>query len=312
MESTTPTVRTSTIASASTSTVDPATSWADSLGGGAGEDPGCLGRQTCWATWQEDLAAFEVQQPRGDYLRSMGTAWRGRTMLHAEEGLWLVERGMLAVRPFRTSPREGHQTLTTGAANVAPPESVLKPAHVGRATNEHGVQAATSDSRPSATMGRADQDGREKEPQDLAKRELPGPGGALDAGLSPRRKALALPPPRASCTAESSKSKLLPNGTSEMTPIREPERKPDFGGADQTTQKTQGKEWSRTTVATPGATQSRGGHKRGRSGSRGSERRRGTVPALPVPTGVLHDMVLSRAGVPWECYRAYVELKQRQ
>lgn len=58
-------------ASASASSLDPATSWAESLGGGAGEDAGRLGRQTCWAVWQEDLAAFEVQQPRGDYLRSM-------------------------------------------------------------------------------------------------------------------------------------------------------------------------------------------------------------------------------------------------
>lgn len=58
-------------ASTAATAVGPATNWAESLGGGVGEDPVRLGRQTCWAVWQEDLAAFEVQQPRGDYLRSM-------------------------------------------------------------------------------------------------------------------------------------------------------------------------------------------------------------------------------------------------
>lgn len=48
-----------------------AATWAEGLGGGAGDDPGRSGRQTCWAVWHEDLAAFEVLQPRGDSLRSL-------------------------------------------------------------------------------------------------------------------------------------------------------------------------------------------------------------------------------------------------
>lgn len=48
-----------------------AASWAEGLGGGTGDDPGLPGRQTCWAVWHEDLAVFEVLQPRGDSLRSL-------------------------------------------------------------------------------------------------------------------------------------------------------------------------------------------------------------------------------------------------
>lgn len=47
-----------------------ATTWAENLGGRAG-DHARPGRQTCRAFWREDLAAFEVLQPRGDSLRSM-------------------------------------------------------------------------------------------------------------------------------------------------------------------------------------------------------------------------------------------------
>lgn len=48
-----------------------ATAWAEKLGGGAYGGHGRPGRQTCWAVWREDLAVFEVLQPRGDSLRSM-------------------------------------------------------------------------------------------------------------------------------------------------------------------------------------------------------------------------------------------------
>lgn len=47
-----------------------AATWAENLGGGAG-DHGRPGRQTCRAVWRDELAAFEVLQPRGDALRSM-------------------------------------------------------------------------------------------------------------------------------------------------------------------------------------------------------------------------------------------------
>lgn len=58
------------VEAASTAAAVAATTWAENLGGGAG-DRGRPGRQTCWALWREDLAAFEVLQPRGDSLRSM-------------------------------------------------------------------------------------------------------------------------------------------------------------------------------------------------------------------------------------------------
>lgn len=59
-----------------------ATVWAENLGGGTG-DQARPGRQTCWAVWREDLAAFEVLQPRGDSLRSMVRIVLTAAVLHS-------------------------------------------------------------------------------------------------------------------------------------------------------------------------------------------------------------------------------------
>lgn len=49
-----------------------ASRWAASLGGGKEEGGGRRpGKGTCKAVWREDLAVFEVLQPRGDSLKSM-------------------------------------------------------------------------------------------------------------------------------------------------------------------------------------------------------------------------------------------------
>lgn len=242
-------------------------------------------------------------------------------MLHAEEGLWLVERGMLAVRPFRTGSGEGHGThitaATTATASVTPPESaLLKPADVGGATNEHG-QATASCSRPSMSMGMTDQGRREDqeaEARNREKQELPGPDGSLDSRCSSQQNSLDPPRPRAGCIAEPSNRKWLPEGSSEMTTVGDPRHKPALEGSREPAREAQQADWSRTTAVTtvPGVTQRRVGNKRGRSGSGGSERGRGEgIPTPSVPVGVLYEVVLSRAGVPWECYRAFAELKQR-
>lgn len=55
--------------------------WAASLGGGRSSAAGAIvgdrterpSKSTCWAVWHEELAAFEVLQPRGDALRSMAS-----------------------------------------------------------------------------------------------------------------------------------------------------------------------------------------------------------------------------------------------
>ncbi|CAM9846805.1 unnamed protein product [Scytosiphon promiscuus] len=291
MKSTAPIARTHD--SASDFAVGPATSWAESLGGGAGEDPGRLGRQTCWAVWQEDLAVFEVQQPRGDYLRSMGTTWRGRTLLHAEEGLWLVERGMLAVRPFRAEPREAHALL-------------------GRVTNDDG-QPNASGSRSYISMETSAQDGwgKKEDAKHGERRGLPGLEGALGTGCSPRRDVLAPTSARAGCTAEPSMSEVPPIRNSEGAPTGGVRLKPQAKGLGESAHGTQKMGRSRTATAVPEATQPRAGHKRGRSGSKEGGQGQDGAPTLPVPVRVLHEVVLSQAGVPWECYRAYAELKQR-
>ena len=48
-----------------------ASRWAGSLGGKEESDGRRPGKGTCKAIWHEELAAFEVLQPRGDSLKSM-------------------------------------------------------------------------------------------------------------------------------------------------------------------------------------------------------------------------------------------------
>lgn len=70
-----------------------ARAWAENLGGGTGVQ-GRPSRQTCWAVWREDLAVFEVLQPRGDSLRSMvRIALLQRYYLHSRflPTRWLLE-----------------------------------------------------------------------------------------------------------------------------------------------------------------------------------------------------------------------------
>ena len=48
-----------------------ASRWAGSLGGDEEGDGRRPGKGTCKAVWHEELAVFEVLQPRGDSLKSM-------------------------------------------------------------------------------------------------------------------------------------------------------------------------------------------------------------------------------------------------
>lgn len=58
----------------STAAAAAADRWAKSIGGGSTADDAAgddwrPGKSTCWAIWREELAVFEVLQPRGDSLR---------------------------------------------------------------------------------------------------------------------------------------------------------------------------------------------------------------------------------------------------
>lgn len=53
---------------------DAANTWVKNLGGGVADFVERPGKSTCRAVWHDELAAFEVLQPRGDYLRSMASA----------------------------------------------------------------------------------------------------------------------------------------------------------------------------------------------------------------------------------------------
>lgn len=227
--------------------------------------------------------------------RLQGTTWRGRTMLHAEEGLWLVERGMLAVRPF-SSPG----TPRAPAATPSPAK--------GDSNEGHG-QVGSRSLRPNTVEGTGEhhQGGRNKEDNTAHERIL-GPsvecftGGGEEKN---QKKEETDPPPRSSAGEASPSQAGLSSKryfSGKKSPVGEPEEEPDSresgGLARAEEQRGHGR-------------RRRGGCKRGRPGSSGSERDGRPAPALSVSVEDLYGLVLPRAGVPWECYRAYAELKRR-
>lgn len=165
-----------------------------------------------------------------------GSAWGGRTILHAEEGLWLVERGLLAV-DYLPPPPSPSSTLTADADATT----------AGRDPPTH--------SAASNTVGGSD--------------GFPKADARLEAAGSPGRGGHALTEGRFSDGSLAS------------------ECSQDIGRQGQSL------EHSGAVVSGVG-----GLVKVVESGS------------LFVPTGLLRE-TLVRARVPWECYRAYAELKRR-
>ncbi|CAM9648288.1 unnamed protein product [Ectocarpus sp. 8 AP-2014] len=266
-----------------------ATEWAEGLGGGHGDDPGRPGRQTCWAVWHDELAVFEVLQPRGDSLRSMGTTWRSRLMLHAEEGLWLVERGMLAVHPFSPAPKKSHEP--TGTASPAAPSSGIGRKYDAREMHD---ETDISSSTPEIAQEMKNIEHEEKE------KEGGGQEGLTDEVGSSAGKSTRPIPPRAELSPIDSGVTLTGEPQHLLDPVASGEtaRTGQEGGCRKV-----------PTAAKEG--RQRAGCKRSRPGQGRGERVVRPAPALSVSVSTLYEKVLSRAGVPWECYRAYAELKRR-
>eukprot|EP00752_Nemacystus_decipiens_P005527 g4999.t1 len=311
-----------TTAAAAAAAAVAATGWAENLGAG---DQGQPGRQTCWAVWREDLAAFEVLQPRGDSLRSMGETWRGRTMLHAEEGLWLVERGMLAVYPFSNSSASRAPAATPSAAAATEDE------------NGGDVEADPRGSRPEAVvekMGEHHQGGEKNEGNTVHEHVGTSRGYSKGGQRKEEEKEVMVGQGRATCSEGLS---TIKNHPSASTAAGEPGpsmaaslSKCSFSGkvpaaaAAAAAGKSAGNALrSREPGGRRPAPMEERGHdprkrvggvrKRGRSGSTESEKRDGGgfIPAPFMSAEDLHGSILPRAGVPWECYRAYAELKRR-
>ncbi|CAM9606920.1 unnamed protein product [Ectocarpus sp. 13 AM-2016] len=266
-----------------------ATEWAEGLGGGQGDDPGRPGRQTCWAVWHEELAVFEVLQPRGDSLRSLGTTWRSRLMLHAEEGLWLVERGMLAVHPFSLAPKKTHDP--TGTASPAEPSSGIGRKDDAREMHD---ETGSSSSTPEITQDMRNIEYEEKE-NDGGGQE----GLTDDVGSSAGKNACPILP----------RAELSPIDSGVIL-TGEPQHSLDHVASGETARTGQGGGCRKVPTAAKEGRQ-RVGCKRSRPGQGRDERVVRPAPALSVSVSTLYEMVLSRAGVPWECYRAYAELKRR-
>lgn len=201
-------------------------------------------------------------------------------MLHAEEGLWLVERGMLAVHPFSPAPKKSHDP--TGTASPAAPSS-----GIGRKDDAREMHDETgiSSSTPEIAQEMRNIEHEEKE------NEGGGQEGLTDDVDSSARKNACPIPPRA-----------------ELSPIDSGVIDPVASGG--TTRTGQGGGCRKVPTAAKEGRQ-RAGCKRSRPGQGRGERVVRSTPALSVSVSTLYEMVLSRAGVPWECYRAYAELKRR-
>ena len=242
-------------------------------------------------------------------------------MLHAEEGLWLVERGMLAVHPF-SNPSKSHAPAGTPSASAT-----------GDTNNDDG-EAEPCGSRREAMqveeMGEHHQGGEEKE--DETARERLGASVGCSNGEGQRKQPKEeeeeeeeekVEQGRADCSAGSSTTKTDPAPSSaagEAGPSKAGRSsrcsflgkgaavKPaEVLGSSESGGPAQGEQGhGRRKGGGRG-----GGRKRGRSGSTGSERDGGRATAQSMSVEDLHGSILPRAGVPWECYRAYAELKRR-
>lgn len=160
--------------------------------------------------------------------------WQGKTILYAEEGVWLAERGMLAVRPPLPLRESGNTELS-------PVERPDGPVPAASATRGPGRAPATL-SRKLATSTQS-----------------------RESGESP-------PPTEADSTTVEESS---------------------F--------------WTRKAGKAP-----RLGHGKYRDRDFSfSDKKNVRTMAQFLSTGALFG-VLPRAGVSWECYRAYAELKRRQ
>lgn len=264
-------------------------------------------------------------------------------MLHAEEGLWLVERGMLAVHPYSATSMSPHGATTTagvstpvaakpttltgaprrgehGQVSISSPgsgknkvdegegkeERGEKEGEMGNIAHEHddgGDDASMlSSSKVEGTRRQKGEEKEEEEGQDDGEEggeEAGGRGGAVSGASSSAQK---IDPPSSRPASKTSplKATLLSKDKPRKIPTGEPEQDCDL---------------RKSGKLAPGehrhGRQKRAGVKRARPGGSGSVREKGAGPTPSVSVGALRETTLSRAGVPWECYRAYAELKRR-
>lgn len=250
-------------------------------------------------------------------------------MLHAEEGLWLAERGMLAVHP--APPKAQHPAATADAATANPEPTSSRTAcgppwaeqresediripQRRRDTERHeGVNMAPANrstiesvavpsveptvAAPSTTIGPAPA----ALPAPVVSR---GGGGAGDAGM--KGFCPAVPP------SEQPPMMLQGSPSPPLVPTSAPPLALEACPIAAENQD------AASTTAGAAPNQERrvaieGDRRKREGGGRGVKRARTRADQGPRPfllIGALYEK-LSRAGVPWECYQAYAELKRR-
>ncbi|CAN0185200.1 unnamed protein product [Ectocarpus fasciculatus] len=211
-------------------------------------------------------------------------------MLHAEEGLWLVERGMLAVHPLSTAPKKPHDSTATASPEA--PSSGIERNDDARKIHD---ETNTSNSTPGMVQEMRLIEGEEKENEGGGQDGLTG-----DVGSSAGKNAGPIPP-RVELSSSESGVPLTGEPQHSLHPVA--------SGEVARTGQGDGCQGVLPTAAKGG--RQKAGCKRSRPGQGRGERVMRPAPAMSVSVGKLHEMVLSRAGVPWECYRAYAELKRR-
>ncbi|CAM9575167.1 unnamed protein product, partial [Choristocarpus tenellus] len=231
-----------------------------------------MSKKASVAIWRPELTLFEVLVAKGDALKTLGTSWGRSTFLYAEEGIWLAERGMLNVYPT-TSHNCSTSTLTTNSQI----EDLT-----GTSTSSQG---ACVGAKPTFEATVSNVNGREK---------LLGRGEQHNSPTTTLPRQVYTPEVEeigAAISAVVIGAGMDSNGEIEIS-------SPEVQGKDNVDK--EGKE------SLVGQSSSRD-----RGGAISQERvPRQEIGEETIPVSLLYG-ILEEAGIPWECYRVYAELKKR-
>lgn len=247
-------------------------------------------------------------------------------MLHAEEGLWLAEKGLLAVHPQTSSPppKKNFSPTAASAATASPSPATSATAteqqrsgkqgdhggaaaHMGEAALPTAASDAAAAAAAAAVRPPASESQRKTFPSPEAMPATPsvarcGSGGDRDAPTPAKNPAKPLWSDAASEEPDSAPThadRVLPPSAAVPAGVSSA----SSGG-----------------MVAPGGEPSHGEEglgARGRKDERGSccrgggKRRRPAGSGTPFLSIDALQEALPQARVPWECYRAYAELKRR-
>ncbi|CAM9896990.1 unnamed protein product [Discosporangium mesarthrocarpum] len=258
------------------STRELAVRWAQGLGGGGAT---ATSKKASITTWREGLGMFEVLVPRGDAMTTLGTTWEGRTLLYVEEGVWLAERGLLKVQNVTDPPAPQGPTVAPAPAPTSSPVSVPAP---GAAVPAPHCQI------PAGQGMSVMEPGVGKNASDFLENPLGTVGCGSEDYAGQQPKDCGLQPSLLTDTASSS---LV--SSRDKKRVIDPKARPGMGIG--------------------GAGEKELGHRHGDGGQGTMQLKEGLQVCRGVGAEGIPELyrLLQSAGVPWECYRVYAELKRR-